>query len=94
MSGTGATAITRAPGASWTRPSGPAPNDVKLLLPYSYVARRSGRWDEAIATMRREVDLDPRNPTALDDLANTLIYVQPAGPPSRCSSGLCSSHRC
>ncbi|HEY6061245.1 MAG TPA: hypothetical protein VIV10_11715, partial [Gemmatimonadales bacterium] len=56
------------------------PNDVKLLLPYSYVARRSGRWDEAIATMRREVDLDPRNPIALDDLANTLTYIQPAGP--------------
>ncbi len=55
------------------------PNDVKLLLPYSYVARRSGRWDEAIATMRREVDLDPRNPVALDDLANTLTYIQPAG---------------
>jgi len=56
------------------------PNDVKLLLPYSYVARRSGHWDEAIATMRREVDLDPRNPIALDDLANTLTYIQPAGP--------------
>jgi TolB-like protein/tRNA A-37 threonylcarbamoyl transferase component Bud32/Tfp pilus assembly protein PilF len=55
------------------------PNDVKLLLPFSYVARRSGHLDEAIATMRREVDLDPRNPTALDDLANTLNYVQAAG---------------
>jgi len=55
------------------------PNDVKLMLPYSYVARRSGHWDEAIATMRREVDLDPRNPTALDDLANTLTHIQPAG---------------
>ena len=54
------------------------PNDVKILLPYSYVARRSGHWDEAIATMRREVDLDPRNPTALDDLASTLTYIQPA----------------
>ena len=55
------------------------PNDVKLLLPYSYVARRSGRWDEAIATMRRVVDLDPRNPGALEDLAITLTYVQPSG---------------
>ncbi len=55
------------------------PNDVKLLLPYSYVARRSGHWDEAIATMRREVDLDPRNAVALADLANTLTYVQTAG---------------
>jgi len=55
------------------------PNDVKLLLPYGYVARRSGHWDEAIATMRREVDLDPRNPVTLEDLANTLMYVQPSG---------------
>jgi len=54
------------------------PNDVSLLLPYSYVARRSGHFDEAIATMRREVDLDPRNAIALDDLANTLNYLQPA----------------
>jgi serine/threonine protein kinase/tetratricopeptide (TPR) repeat protein len=56
------------------------PNDVKFLAPYSWVARRSGHWDEAITTMRREVDLDPRNPNALDDLANTLTYIQPAGP--------------
>jgi serine/threonine-protein kinase len=56
------------------------PNDVKLLFPYSYVARRSGHWDEAIATMRREVDLDPRNPVAHTDLANTLNYIQGSGP--------------
>ena len=56
------------------------PNDVRLLQPYSYVARRSGRWDEAIATMRREVDLDPRNAVAIEDLANTLAYFEGPGP--------------
>jgi serine/threonine-protein kinase len=56
------------------------PNDVKLLVPYSYVARRSGHWSEAIATMRREVDLDPRNAPAIEDLAETLTYVEGAGP--------------
>ena len=56
------------------------PNDVKLLVPYSYVTRRSGHWSEAIATMRREVDLDPRNALAIEDLAETLTYVEGAEP--------------
>jgi serine/threonine-protein kinase len=55
------------------------PNDVRLLFPSGYVARRSGRFSEAIATMRREVDLDPRNAIAIEDLANTLGYVEPSG---------------
>jgi tetratricopeptide (TPR) repeat protein len=47
------------------------PNDVKLLQATAWVARRSGRWDEAISMMRRMVELDPRNPVAFTDLAST-----------------------
>jgi serine/threonine-protein kinase len=48
------------------------PNDVKLLQATSFVARRTGRWDEAISMMRRIVELDPRNPVVFADLASTV----------------------
>ncbi|HVT38391.1 MAG TPA: protein kinase [Gemmatimonadaceae bacterium] len=51
------------------------PNDVSILLPFGPVARRQGRWDDAIAALQQVVDLDPRNFSALDDLGGTLSRV-------------------
>ena len=51
------------------------PNDVTLLLPLSYVARRSGQWAEAEVIGRRIVELDPRNAIATSDYAYTVARL-------------------
>jgi len=51
------------------------PNDANILFPLGPVARREGRWDDAIRSLQQVVDLDPRNVTALDDLGGTLSRV-------------------
>jgi len=52
------------------------PNDVTILLPLSYVVRRSGQWAEAEVIGRRIVELDPRNAIATSDLAYTTLRVR------------------
>jgi TolB-like protein/Flp pilus assembly protein TadD len=51
------------------------PNDVNFLFPLGPVARREGRWDDAILALQQVVELDPRNISALDDLGGTLSRV-------------------
>jgi len=51
------------------------PNDANILFPLGPVARREGRWDDAVVSLQQVVDLDPRNVSALDDLGGTLSRV-------------------
>lgn len=51
------------------------PHDAVMLFPFGPVARREGRWDDAIVALRQVVDLDPRNVSAMDDLGGTLSRV-------------------
>jgi len=48
------------------------PNDPRAPVSSAAIMRRQGRWDEAIANLKRGVDLDPRNGRNLLDLAFTL----------------------
>jgi TolB-like protein/Tfp pilus assembly protein PilF len=48
------------------------PNDPNAPASAAAIMRRQGRWDEAIANLKRAVELDPRNGRILLDLANTL----------------------
>ena len=48
------------------------PNDPNAPATAAAIMRRQGRWDEAIANLKRAVELDPRNGRNLLDLANTL----------------------
>jgi TolB-like protein/Flp pilus assembly protein TadD len=51
------------------------PNDVNILFPFGPVARREGRWDDAVLALQQVVELDPKNASALDDLGGTLSRV-------------------
>ena len=45
------------------------PNDPLTFLLAGYIDRRQGRWDESISNFQRAVELDPRNPFILQQIA-------------------------
>jgi len=47
------------------------PNNIDVIRAIGLIQRRLGRWDEAIAALRRAVELDPRNIDAAVNLAST-----------------------
>lgn len=49
------------------------PNDANAPVLAAAIMRRQGKWDDAIANLKRGIDLDPRNGRNLLDLANTLL---------------------
>src|SRR5205807_8301756 len=49
------------------------PNDVGVLRAIGLIQRRFGHWDEAIAALRRVVELDPRNIESAGILATTCM---------------------
>jgi serine/threonine-protein kinase len=52
------------------------PNNPELVAAVGWVLRRQGRWEEAVAQFKREVELDPGSPRAEYDLAETLWLVR------------------
>src|SRR5437773_6756790 len=52
------------------------PNNVDVNRAIGVIQRRLGHWDEAIASLRRAVELDPRNVEVSDVLAITYIVVR------------------
>src|SRR5437762_3587644 len=52
------------------------PNNVDVIRAIGLIQRRLGHWDEAIAEMRRAVELDPRNIDASLNLATTYGAVR------------------
>src|SRR5205823_8850405 len=47
------------------------PNDVDIIFAIALIQRRLGHWEEAIAGLRRAIELDPRNINAYNTLAIT-----------------------
>jgi TolB-like protein/class 3 adenylate cyclase len=52
------------------------PNNVDVLKAIGLIQRRFGHWDEAIAVLRRVVELDPRNIESAQILAITYMSVR------------------
>jgi serine/threonine protein kinase len=52
------------------------PNSVDVIRAIALIQRRLGHWDEAIAGMRRAVELDPRNIDASVNLAVTYCCLR------------------
>jgi tetratricopeptide (TPR) repeat protein len=47
------------------------PNNVDITTAIAYIQRRLGHWEEAIAGLRRTIELDPRNTNGYNSLAQT-----------------------
>jgi serine/threonine protein kinase/tetratricopeptide (TPR) repeat protein len=45
------------------------PNDPRIFSVTGYIQRRQGRWEEAIRSLERAIELDPRNLNRLDQAA-------------------------
>jgi len=52
------------------------PNDSRIHRARAYVLRRMGRWEDALAAMRRASELDPRNEAHHIDIMSTLILMR------------------
>ena len=52
------------------------PNDPNLVAAIGMVERRQGRWDDAIASLRRSVTLDPRSVLNVPELGLTYLMVR------------------
>ena len=52
------------------------PNNVDVLRAIGLIQRRFARWDEAIAVLRRVVELDPRNIESASILATTYMATR------------------
>ena len=51
------------------------PSDPNVPLYEGAIQRRQGKWDEAVESYKRAIDLDPRLGGNILDLANTLVYL-------------------
>lgn len=45
------------------------PNNAELFSLLGYIARRQGRWDDALTNLKKAFELDPRNPQVLGGLS-------------------------
>ena len=52
------------------------PNNAAVEILVGRIARRQGRWEEAVGALQRVVTLEPRNLEGRDVLANTLFYLR------------------
>lgn len=52
------------------------PNSIPFLFLSAYLDRRQGRWVEAENNIARAVELDPRNPNAVNLLADTYVLLR------------------
>src|SRR5262249_48105308 len=52
------------------------PNDADLMEAIGLVQRRQGKWQDAVASLKRAVELDPRSYGKLIDLAETTNLLR------------------
>ncbi|HEX8076944.1 MAG TPA: tetratricopeptide repeat protein, partial [Chthoniobacterales bacterium] len=55
------------------------PNNGRIFQFLGLIARRQGRWDEAVRNLERALDRDPRNADALGDLGDTYFHLHRYG---------------
>jgi serine/threonine-protein kinase len=60
------------------------PNDSRIAAQIAYVRRRQGRFDEAIAGLKKALELDPRNAGTAWELGETYRYVRQHREANRC----------
>ena len=51
------------------------PNDAEVYDALGAIARRQGRWDEALANFEKALELDPRNPSVIWNLAESYALL-------------------
>jgi TolB-like protein/class 3 adenylate cyclase len=56
-----------------------APNSAEIVAYIGFVQRRRGQWDGSIASLGRAIELDPRDPSMLTDLAQTYLALRQYG---------------
>jgi serine/threonine-protein kinase len=52
------------------------PNDPRIFSVTGYIQRRQGRWEEAIRSLERAIELDPRNLNALGNIADSYGMIR------------------
>jgi len=52
------------------------PNEPWAFVLAGYIDRRQGRWDESTKNLERAVELDPQDPSILDQLAGSYRYLR------------------
>jgi tetratricopeptide (TPR) repeat protein len=52
------------------------PSDVDAIAGIGYIARRRGHWNEALASERKRIELDPRSASALLDMGATYMMTR------------------
>jgi serine/threonine-protein kinase len=55
------------------------PSDAEAFLLIGHIARRQGRWPEAIDSYRKSAELDPRFPRAWYNLGETQLFTREYG---------------
>jgi serine/threonine-protein kinase len=62
--------------AEFTAAQRKLPNDADITAAIAYVDRRLGRWDDAIATLKRATAQDPRSSELAYSLGETLLFTR------------------
>jgi serine/threonine protein kinase/tetratricopeptide (TPR) repeat protein len=52
------------------------PNDPRIFSVTGYIQRRQGRWEEAIQSLERAIELDPRNLNALGNIGDSYGMIR------------------
>jgi TolB-like protein len=52
------------------------PNDARIFRLTGYIQRRQGRWEEAIGSLERAIELDPRNINGLDQIGDSYAGLR------------------
>ena len=61
---------------SWTLPARACPNDSRVFELKGYIERRRGRQEEAVRSLERSIDLDPRNIPMLQQIAASYFWLR------------------
>jgi tetratricopeptide (TPR) repeat protein len=52
------------------------PNNAEVAAAIGFILRRQGKWDQAVASLKRATELDPRSYGDLEELGNTYLAMR------------------
>ncbi|HYL28360.1 MAG TPA: protein kinase [Gemmatimonadales bacterium] len=52
------------------------PNNAEVAAAIGFILRRQGKWDQAVASIKRATELDPRSYGDLEELGNTYLMIR------------------